>query len=639
MLPSIRALKSHLNMQRSRAWFAALCAMLVIGCETLPMTPPTTTGAPTPVIEATPETAEKADSVGDYVVAAREYEQLAQVALPPQKQHYLLNAVDALIKGGWLKEARQKLETVSTAAIEPGVAVRKRILEARLALAEGTPTRAIVALDDAARRTPELPPHLRAEIHEARAQAELGLNRPLAALPQLIQREQYLVGQAVADNQLQLWRALESIPREQLREALAATRDNALAGWIELALTAHENGQNAAAMTHAVAQWRTRYPAHPAGKLLLDSLTLGAPALIGRIERIALLLPLTSDYAIAAQALRDGFLAMHSTTPEADRPKVTIYDLGSNAALAPQVYERAVRDGAQVVVGPLGREATDAVVRQSALGVPTLLLSHTDERPAGPARLFQFGLPPEQEAREAAERAYLDGCRQVALLHPAGAWGERMVSAFSGHWQRLGGLVLTTQPYAENEADYAEPIKRLLNIPQSESRKALLENRIGQKIQFEARPRHDIRCLFLAADARSARLIKPQINYFRAHQLPVYATSHVYTGKIDPIQDADLDGVQFGDMPWMLVNGGRIADLRQSLQRDWPHAHSDLDRLYALGMDSYAILPHLNRISAENAARFNGVTSGLSLDRDGRLHRQLAWARFRNGTPRLLDAR
>ena len=54
-------------------------------------------------------------------------------------------------------------------------------------------------------------------------------------------------------------------------------------------------------------------------------------------------------------------------------------------------------------------------------------------------------------------------------------------------------------------------------------------------------------------------------------------------------------------------------------------------------MDSYAILPHLNRIGADSGARFNGVTSGLSLDRNGRLHRHLLWAQFRKGVPRLID--
>ncbi|MEE8197960.1 MAG: penicillin-binding protein activator, partial [Acidiferrobacterales bacterium] len=123
----------------------------------------------------------------------------------------------------------------------------------------------------------------------------------------------------------------------------------------------------------------------------------------------------------------------------------------------------------------------------------------------------------------------------------------------------------------------------------------------------------------------------------RAPNIPIYATSNVFTGKVDPTRDTDLDGIMFGDMPWMLVNDGKIQDLRQALERNRPYAHSQLDRLFALGMDSYSIIPHLNRISMEDAARFSGVTSGLSLGRDGRLQRQLLWARFSRGTPKLLD--
>jgi outer membrane PBP1 activator LpoA protein len=90
-------------------------------------------------------------------------------------------------------------------------------------------------------------------------------------------------------------------------------------------------------------------------------------------------------------------------------------------------------------------------------------------------------------------------------------------------------------------------------------------------------------------------------------------------------------------MPWMLVSDGKIQQLRDALQRNWPYAHTQLDRLFALGVDSYAIVPYLNWISSEIAVRFNGVTSGLSLGRDGRLHRQLVWAKFSKGVPELLD--
>jgi outer membrane PBP1 activator LpoA protein len=619
----------YLSTRVLRAWLIASITLLFVGCQTSPTAQPST--AP---ISA--DAAQRLEGAGEYIVAAREYERLAQTAPAPLKQQYLLNAVESLIKGGQAQPARTRLDSISLTGLDPGLVAQKRVLEARLALAEGAPRRAIDYLDEAA-RTPNLNVTTLASLCEVRAQTELALGRPIEAARQYIQRERYVTGDTATENQMLLWRALESVPSERLRAELGVVRDPIVSGWIDLALTVQENAANTAGITLSLAQWRNRYPNHPAGRPLLDTLTLGAPILIGRIERIALLLPLTSDYAIAAQAVRDGFLSMHATTPEADRPKVVIYDLGANAAQAPQVYERAVREGAQIVVGPLGREAVDAIVRNTGLEVPTLLLSHTDEHPAGPARLFQFGLPPEQEARQAAERAYLDGCRQAGVLYPSGAWGERMVNAFSSHWQRLGGLILANQPYAESDADYSEPTKQLLSVTESESRKNALEKRLGQKLIFEARPRQDLECIFLAATARSARLIKPQLNYHRARNVPVYATSHVYAGKADRVLDTDLDGIRFGDMPWMLAQSGRVAQLRQSLQHDWPYAGTDLDRLYALGVDSYAIIPHLNRISAETSARFPGVTSGLSLDRDGRLQRQLAWARFRDGTPRLLE--
>ena len=610
-----------------------LCAALAAGCETTPI------GARSPTDRPTAAVAEHAEAAGEYVIAAREYDRLAQIAPPSEAASYQLKAAEMLIKAGELAQARTRLRSTDGAALDPTALARRHVLEARLALAEGRQEQAIVQLNEAAAMR-NLSPTLLAEIYQTRAHAELALSNPIAAVRDLIVREQYIAGKdTVAENQRELWSVLQNLSLAQLRSEITLARDPILVGWLTLAQLHAENSSNAVARDAAIARWRAAFPNHPASTSLLDAVTSAAPVLVGRIERIALLLPLTSNYAVAAQAVRDGFMGMHAASTAPDKPSVTIYDIGADPAQASAFYARAVQEGAQIVVGPLGREAAEAIVRANRLAVPTLLLSHTDERPNGAARLFQFGLPPEQEARQAAERAYLDGCRQAALLHPESPWGERMAAAFSGHWQRLGGRVLVTQAFREDQSDYSDPIKQLLNVSQSETRKALLEKRVGTKLQFEARARQDVECIFLAADARRGRLIKPQLNYHHAKQVPVYATSHIYTGKPDPVQDADLDGVLFGDMPWMLVAGGRIGDLRRSVQGEWPHVKSDLDRLYALGVDSYAVLPHLNRLGTENAERYSGVTSALSLDPEGRLHRSLAWARFRNGVPRLLDAR
>jgi len=611
-------------------------ALLLTACETRPPLRPEPVKAP----EAVPtlKTAELAEQAGEYVPAAREYELLAMQAGSPEREHYALKAVEMLIRAGQVREAREQLKAVDIARLESPFRARKQIHEAQLLALENKPDEALRLLAQA-EKAPNLNPALIAEIHRVRAQAELSIERPFAAVKSLLARERVIVAREdIVKNQQELWKVLETLSRRHLSQELAATRDPVLAGWLELAIAALENAGSYARLAIAVDGWRKTHPAHPASDDFLKSLAKPRVGQIGRVERIALLLPLTSDYAQAAAAVRDGFLAMHAADRNPDKPKLSVLDTGKDPAMAVAAYRQAVQDGAQLVIGPLGLEAADQVAKQTDLEVPTLLLSHTsDELDTSSKTVFQFGLPPEQEATQAAERAWLDGHRQAALLYPLSVWGRRLQNAFLNAWQRLGGIVVSEQAYLLDQNDYSEPVKKLLNIVQSEARKERLESLLKMKLEFKPRPREDIHFIFLAADTKHARLIKAHLNYQHAARMPVYATSHVFTGRGNPGLDADLDGIQFGDMPWMLVGDGRVAELRQGLQAGWPYAHSALDRLYALGVDAYAIIPHLNRLSSENAVRFSGVTSGLSLGRGGRLHRQLLWAQFRKGVPVLVD--
>ncbi len=582
--------------------------------------------------------AEQAERSGEYVRAAQEYERAAEAAKGRERQDFKLKSVETLVKAGQIQEALEKIQEIDVAKLDPNLHARRSILEAQIVSHAGSHEEAIRLLDKAQNQR-NLDPTLLAEIYRVRAEAELALGDPVGAVKNFIVREQYIVAKdAITENQLQLWRILTSLSRAELRRQAESTTDPVLAGWIELAVKAIENAGRSGPLANAIDFWEKTHPDHPASEQLLRTLTSTKPGLIGRVDRIALLIPLSSPYEVAAKAVRDGVLAMDAANSDPDKPKIMIYDIGDDPSQAPDYYRQAVRDGAQLVIGPLGREAVEQVVRKAKLSIPALLLSHTqeDNEPL-PGHIFQFGLPPEQEARQVAERAYLDGHRQAAVLYAESDWGKRILNAFINHWQQLGGILLTSVPYKPSDTDHSRAIKQLLNISHSEARKRTLAARLGLKLKFQSRRREDVDFIFLAADAKRGRLLKPQLNYHQALHIPVYATSHIFTGKDDQRRDTDLDGVMFGDMPWMLVSNGRIPELRRVLQGNWPYAHSQLDRLFALGMDSYAIIPHLNRISSENAVRFSGVTSGLSLGRDGRLHRQLLWARFRRGSPKLLD--
>jgi hypothetical protein len=590
-----------------------------------------------PETPVTLEAADQAEQAGEYVLAAREYERLAKLAGEPQKQDFELKAVDALIKAAQVREARQKIPLINVANLDPAFLARKRILEAQIVALEGQPEQGLRLLAQA-EKTRNLNPVQLAEIYRVRAQAELSLERPWSAVKSLIAREKYIVtAEDIARNQQQLWHVLESLSRTQLKAQRDISQDAVLNGWLDLAITVLENSYGSR-LGIAVEEWKKTHPLHPASADFLQTLARPVASVIGRIDRIALLLPLTSEYAQAAGAVRDGFMAMDANNAKPEKPQVKVYDVGADATQIGLYYAQAVRDGAQLVVGPLGLEAIDQLVKQGQMQTPTLLLGPTTQDLGDAAKyVFQFGLPPEQEAAQSAERAYLDGYRHAAVLYPDTAWGQRMSAAFNNAWQRLGGIVLTAQAYPPEQGDYSDTIKNLLNITQSTQRKDTLEGVLKARLKFEPRPREDVDFIFLAADAKRARLIKPQLNYNRALRLPVYATSHIFTGQGNPVLDVDLDGIMFGDMPWMLVGDGKVQRLRQTLQRDWPYAHSQLDRLYALGVDAYAIIPQLNRISSENSVHFSGVTSGLSLERGGSFRRQLLWAKFHKGVPQLLD--
>ena len=104
------------------------------------------------------------------------------------------------------------------------------------------------------------------------------------------------------------------------------------------------------------------------------------------------------------------------------------------------LYTRAVAEGAELVIGPLaeGRRRR-SWIRAGELPVPVLALNQVEVDTTLPANLFMYSLSPEDEARQAAERAWLDGHRRPLILAPQDTWGERLANAFEQRTRTLGG--------------------------------------------------------------------------------------------------------------------------------------------------------------------------------------------------------
>ena len=116
---------------------------------------------------------------------------------------------------------------------------------------------------------------------------------------------------------------------------------------------------------------------------------------------IALVLPLESpDYARAAEAVRDGFLAAAAAAGATDRVRVIPH--GANGVLA--AFDEARQDGARVVVGPLVRDDLRAIAAADPPLPVTIALNQLDDTAALPPRVYTFALAIESDARTIARR-------------------------------------------------------------------------------------------------------------------------------------------------------------------------------------------------------------------------------------------
>ena len=553
--------------------------------------------------------------------------------LSDSSDDFRLQQAASLFQTGNPALALDMLDSIEDSSLTTDQRTRKRIMQAAILMQAGGSLQAQRVLTAAAE---SFQPETLAVFYLMQAQVFIAQGQTADALTALTKREQFLTGGDAEDNQWLLWNILMLADTDQLQMIQQKDLSESLSGWIELAIVVKKNGPYSD-VQQAVNNWRIANFSHPASAAVLDRIT-GETATLVKPKRVAFLLPLTSPYGTAASAIRDGFETMNNDQSASSRYQVRYYDYGRDANSAALYYNQAINDGADIVVGPLGRQSIDSLLSSTEISVPTVLLSPpSDDQSAAQESLYQFSLSQELEAQQTAQRAWLDGHRRGVILYPQTPIGQRMASAFSGRFTELGGEVVSSQSYATEEVDYSPAVRHLLGVDSSEQRISEMKNLLGGKITTEARRRQDIDFIFLAASNRNARLIKPVLDFFYAQNLPVYSTSRIFSGKLDPINDADLERIRFPDMPWMIATNVELESLRTFLQGAWPNRETSYNRLYGIGMDVFSILPRLQQMRNNPQLYYQGLSGNLSIDENGTINRQMLWARFSKGRPTLLD--
>ena len=603
-----------------------ILSILLASCGSLPG--PQTPGTQTEPPSLSSETEEEPGLINEN---PEDYLQQAQQTTGQARFELLTKAINILIRQKQFAAARQQIDLLSSEYPHPYLQPSIQILQARLALYQGQPREALKRLPMAQ----ILPARQQIEVYQLRAKAFMAAGYPLEAAKTRVQMEPLLTDEFAQQlNHQAIWEALSRLPLSSLRQLSQAPLHPQLLGWIELAKIARSAQTDWQHLQENIFAWQSRYPEHPAARIFAQQLGIKQLELMQHPEHIAVLLPLTGQYASAAAAIRDGLISAYYQHPDKNlHPEISFLDTSHNASAIWNYYRKAVDMGADFIIGPFLKTAVNHLAQASRLEVPTLTLNYAQNQEKLTENMFQFGLLPEDEARQAADMAFRQGHKQAITLVPKGPWGERLFRAFSQRFTELGGQIVNRGTYTPGKNDFKHPIQRLLNIDQSIKRYRQLQRLLKTRLKFTPYRRQDVDMIFMAATPKDARQLKPQFKFHYAGDLPVYATSHAFSGKINPAIDRDLNELYYTDMPWMLTPDPAI---KKIFKKYWPEEER-LSRFYALGYDAYNLIPYLAQLKAKPYERFSGQTGNIYIDDKQRLHRELLWAQFIKGKPELIE--
>jgi hypothetical protein len=585
-------------------------------------------GPPWPPEPGQPLDASALFARGDYTAAAEAWQQQAVESSDREAAALRVRAADAWLLGGRPAQAEDALRWVDRGDLEPGDRARLDLVLADLALRNNRPNEAAALLDSA---QPNLPADSRKRYDSLYSSITRQLSRPgsqaISEAARLSDTMRYYEpGAAVS-----LIRSLDNVSSSEL--ALRADNprgERQLTGWLELALVIRQNLVDPEGVTSAVGQWKLRYPYHVLTEEQALDTWLRYRQSFTPPRKVAVLLPLSGRLKTAGEAIRDGILSAYLDNPGG--AEILVFATGDDPQSAIAGYFSALDAGADIIIGPLKKESVEAVLNLAGMATPVLALNDLPESyvpmPGLAGQINGLSLSQDREVEAIAERAAAYGYQNALVLAPEDSWGERMALAFESEFLRDNGQIVAASRYLESENDHTAALERVLKIDESESRHKSLENTLQMSLEFEPVRRQDIDVIFLAASSQQARLIRPQLRFHDAGDIPVYATSRIYSGQPDPATNQDLDGIRFPATPWEISHPvasdiPALASIRNGSRAS----------LYALGQDAWNLLPWLQLMNRDPDFVFPGQ-SGFYRQRGGpALLREPAWSEFKGGVP------
>lgn len=347
--------------------------------------------------------------------------------------------------------------------------------------------------------------------------------------------------------------------------------------------------------------------------------------------------------------------AASTTAPETTNPQTTpaaqpqaVASVAANPSAELKIYDtstqplnqilaQAQQDGVSLVVGPLLKNNVDELLKSNtSLNVLAL---NQPEAVKNQVNICYFALSPEDEARDAARHIHDKGKQSPLLLVPRNALGDRVTQAFADEWHKLGGGTVLQQKFGSLSelrggvnggsgiALSGTPVVSAQSQPQGVTIGGLTIPPAPTDAQITGSGKVD--AAYILATPDEIAFIKPMIAMRNGSQSGslLYASSRSAQGTAGPDFRLEMEGLQYSEIP--MLAGSNPALMQQALSA--VNNDYSLARLYAMGVDAWALANHFAQMRGMPGFELNGNTGDLSANPDCVINRKLSWLKYQQG--------
>jgi outer membrane PBP1 activator LpoA protein len=225
--------------------------------------------------------------------------------------------------------------------------------------------------------------------------------------------------------------------------------------------------------------------------------------------------------------------------------------------------------------------------------------------------LLSFSLSPEREGELLAKRLLAKKFLKISVFSQNSESNNRILASMQKVFNAGGGAIISTMPTPRFNTDASTGVITPPVMP-------------ANLLQSQA--------IVLIMPSNDAKSVKSALSLNSASAIPLLATASVFD-----TNNAQLDGIEFMQMPW-LIGQSNAANVYNGQLSKLPSAKSvSGSRLNAFGVDAWLISTHLQAWLNNPNGELNGATGSLHLEPNGTIELKLPWFVIRNGVPQPAD--